>query len=90
MGRFIIKRVAQGVLTLWLITVAVFFVLRMGGGNPIEYMLPEDATALDEKLLTEAYGFDKPLAYQYWLYNKKLLRGTWARPWAGINGPSWT
>ena len=75
MGTYITKRVAQGVLTLWLITVGVFFVLRLGGGNPIEYMLGEYATAQDEIELTQAYGFDKPLAYQYWLYNKKLLMG---------------
>ena len=75
MGRYIFTRVAQGIITLWLISLAVFFVLRLGGGNPIEYMLPEDATGLDEQLLVEAYGFDKPIAYQYWLYNKKLMRG---------------
>ena len=75
MGSYIIRRTAQAVITLWLITLAVFFVLRIAGGNPIEYMLPEDATAQDEIELTQAYGFDKPLIYQYWLYNKKLLRG---------------
>ena len=75
MGSYIIRRTAQGVLTLWLITLAVFFVLRIAGGNPIEYMLPEDATVEDEIELTKAYGFDKPLIYQYWIYNKKLIRG---------------
>jgi ABC-type dipeptide/oligopeptide/nickel transport system permease component len=75
LGSYIIRRTAQGVLTLWLITLAVFFVLRIAGGNPIEYMLPEDATAEDEIELTKAYGFDKPLIYQYWIYNKKLVRG---------------
>ena len=38
-------------------------------------MLGEDATVLDEQLLIEADGFDKPIAYQYWLYNLKLLQG---------------
>jgi len=74
-GRYIIKRLIEGVITLWLITLAVFFILRLGGGNPIEYMLPPEATRADIEKLTQAYGFDKPLLQQYWIFNQKLLRG---------------
>jgi peptide/nickel transport system permease protein len=74
-GQFIIQRLIEGLVTLWLITLAVFFILRLGGGNPIEYMLPPEASRADIAKLTAAYGFDKPLLYQYWLFNKKLLRG---------------
>ena len=75
MGRYIIKRLIEGAITLWLITLAVFFILRLGGGNPIEYMLPPEATQADIEKLTKAYGFDKHLIVQYWIFNKKLLRG---------------
>ena len=75
MGPYILKRLIEGTITLWLITLAVFFLLRLGGSNPIEYMLPPEATQADIDKLTEAYGFDKPLIYQYWIFNKKLLRG---------------
>ncbi len=75
MGRYIIKRLIEGVITLWLITLAVFFVLRLGGGNPVEYMLPPEATQADIDKLTQAYGFDKPLIHQYWIFNAKLMRG---------------
>ncbi len=75
MGRYILKRLFEGVITLWLITLAVFFILRLGGGNPIEYMLPPEATQADIDKLTQAYGFDKPLFQQYLLFNAKLLRG---------------
>ena len=75
MGRYIIKRLIEGAITLWLITLAVFFILRLGGSNPIEYMLPPEATQADIEKLTKAYGFDKPLIHQYWIFNKKLLRG---------------
>ncbi len=75
MGRYIIKRLIEGAITLWLITLAVFFILRLGGSNPIEYMLPPEATQADIDKLTKAYGFDKPLIHQYWIFNKKLLRG---------------
>ncbi len=75
MGSYIIKRLIEGAITLWLITLAVFFILRLGGSNPIEYMLPPEATQADIEKLTKAYGFDKPLIHQYWIFNKKLLRG---------------
>jgi len=63
------------VITLWLITLAVFFILRLGGGNPVAYMLPPEATQADIDKLTKAYGFDRPLLQQYWIFNQKLLRG---------------
>ena len=75
MGRYVARRVFQGVITLYLISLAVFVMLRVGGGNPIAHMLPPDATALEMELMTKAYGFDKPIHYQYWIYNKNLLRG---------------
>ncbi len=75
MGRYILKRLVEGVITLWLITLAVFFILRLGGGNPVEYMLPPEATQADIDRLTQAYGFDKPLFEQYLIFNAKLLRG---------------
>ncbi len=75
MGRYILKRIVEGVITLWLITLAVFFILRLGGGNPIEYMLPPEASQADINNLTKAYGFDKPLFHQYLIFNKKLMQG---------------
>lgn len=75
MGRYILKRLFEGAITLWLITLAVFFILRLGGGNPIEYMLPPEATQADIDKLTKAYGFDKPLWQQYLIFNAKLMRG---------------
>ena len=75
MGRYTIKRVFEGIISLWLITLVVFFLLRLGGSNPIEYMLPPEATQADIEKLTKAYGFDKPLFQQYLLFNRKLLRG---------------
>lgn len=75
MGPYIRKRSIEGIITLWLITLAVFFLLRLGGGNPIEYMLPPEASQADIDSLTKAYGFDKPLWEQYWIFNLKLIQG---------------
>ena len=57
MGRYVARRVLQGVITLYLISLTVFVMLRVGGGNPIAHMLPPDATALEMELMTKALRF---------------------------------
>ena len=47
MGSYILRRVFAGIITMILITLAVFILLRLGGGNPVEYMLPPEATQAD-------------------------------------------
>jgi len=89
-GRYIIRRVIEGLITLWLITVAVFFLLRLGGANPVEYMLPPEATLADIERMTASYGFDKPMLTQYWIYNKKLVRGDFGKALAWDKRPSVT
>ena len=88
MGNYILKRIFEGLITLWLITVAVFFLLRLGGSNPVLYMLPPEATLADIDRMTKTYGFDKPLITQYWIYNKKLVRGDMGNALAWDKRPS--
>ena len=75
MSRYIIRRMVEGVITLILITLGVFILLRLGGGNPVEYMLPPEATQADVEKLTAAYGFDKSLLEQLGIYYRNLLQG---------------
>ncbi len=75
MGSYIIRRVFAGVITMILITLAVFILLRIGGGNPVEYMLPPEATQADIEKLTAAYGFDKSIWVQLGIYYQNLFQG---------------
>ena len=75
MTYYIIRRVFAGIITMILITLAVFILLRLGGGNPVEYMLPPEATQADVEKLTAAYGFDKSIWQQLGIYYSNLLRG---------------
>ena len=74
MGRYVLTRSLQGLLTLWLVTVAVFFLIRLTG-NPINFLVSSDATPEDRQRLIEYYGFDKSYWEQYINYNKNFLQG---------------
>jgi len=75
LGSYIIRRVFAGIITMILITLAVFILLRLGGGNPVEYMLPPEATQADIEKLTAAYGFDKSIWTQLGIYYQNLFQG---------------
>ena len=75
MTHYIIRRVFEGIITMIFVTLAVFILLRLGGGNPVEYMLPPEATQADVEKLTAAYGFDKNIWAQLGLYYQNLFQG---------------
>jgi peptide/nickel transport system permease protein len=72
---YIIRRVFAGIITMVLITLAVFILLRLGGGNPVEYTLPPEATQADIEKLTAAYGFDRSIWVQLGIYYQNLFQG---------------
>ncbi len=74
MGRYIVKRVAQGVVTMWLVTLVVFCLMRLLG-DPISYLVPPDATKEDRAYIIAAYGLNKPVWQQYVVFNQNILTG---------------
>lgn len=74
MGRYIVKRVVQGVVTMWLVTLGVFGLMRMIG-DPLSFLIPSDATKEDREYLIGVYGLDDPLWKQYLLFNKNIFAG---------------
>lgn len=72
MFRFIIKRTAYAVLTLFLIITATFFLIAGAPGDPIAAkvgQMPEQAQAI----ISEKYGLDKPVFERYVIYMKRLV-----------------
>ena len=74
MGRYIVKRIGQGIVTMWLVTLGVFVLLRLTG-DPLSFLLPPDATKEDRAHMIAAYGLNKPLWQQYLIFNKNLAAG---------------
>lgn len=74
MGGFIARRLLQGLVLLLLVATVVFFLGRLTG-NPVDLMLPEDATAEDRQRLIEALGLDGSLLTQYLAFISGALKG---------------
>ena len=60
MSRFIARRLVQGLVLICLVATVVFFLSRLTG-NPVDLMLPEDATPEDRAALIKTLGLDSPL-----------------------------
>jgi peptide/nickel transport system permease protein len=74
MTRYIVHRLIQGVLLLCLVTTIVFFLGRLTG-NPVDMMLPEDATAEDRDALIKTLGLEGPLHTQFAIFIGNALHG---------------
>ena len=73
MGRYALKRLLQGVITVWFIATATFFAMHSVPGDPLA-----NDKAVSEKIrlnLEAKYGLDKPLLTQYTIYMGNLARG---------------
>jgi len=73
MGRYALKRMAQGLITVWFIATATFFAMHAVPGDPLS-----GDKALTERIranLEAKYGLDKPLITQYAIYLKNIAQG---------------
>lgn len=73
MPRFILRRLAQGVLVIFLLTTIVFVVTRLIG-DPVNVMLPLEATPELRAEFSHALGLDRPILVQYVDYLGDLTR----------------
>ena len=86
MQRYIIMRLGHALLALAAISVIIFSLTRITG-NPVDVLLPEDASAEEIEMATEVWGLDKPLHLQYITYIGNIFRGNmgWSIKWPGQN-----
>jgi len=78
MQRFIVRRLLQGLITLFLVSVIVFILGRLTG-DPVALLLSEFSTFEDQERLTRQLGLDKPLPEQYAIFVWNALHGDLGR-----------
>lgn len=74
MGTFIARRVAQGALTIAILTALVFLLSRLTG-DPLNTLVPMDATPVQKTNIARQLGLDRPLYEQFFVYVGNLLTG---------------
>ena len=73
MARYLLKRIGTAVLTVFVVAVLTFFLMRAVPGNPFLSEKHPPQSVLDA--LNEKYGLDQPLSVQFIKYMGNLLRG---------------
>jgi peptide/nickel transport system permease protein len=72
--RFVLKRLLAGIVVVFLVATAVFFVTRIVTKPELTF-LPIDATEAQREAVQKYLGLDKPLGEQYLVFIGKLARG---------------
>jgi peptide/nickel transport system permease protein len=78
MQRYIVRRLLQGVVLLFVLALVVFALARVTG-NPADLMLPDDASAEDRADLMRTLGLDRPLPEQLLTFLGGAVRGDLGR-----------
>jgi oligopeptide transport system permease protein len=71
--KYIVKRLFYAFLTVAVLTILTFFMMRMLPGDPFVGEKAIAETTL--KALTAKYGLDQPMYVQLWMYVKNVFRG---------------
>lgn len=74
MLKFVLKRVLKGIVCVWFIWTAIFFLVRLTG-DPTDWMLPDGASDKDIANLRASMHLDEPLLKQYTDSFVDLLQG---------------
>ncbi len=74
MQGYIVRRLFQGVVLLVIVTTIVFAVGRLTG-NPVDLLLPEEASEEERQAMIEALGLDGPVLEQFVVFIKGAVQG---------------
>ena len=78
MQRYIIGRVIQSIVSMFVVSVIVFALVRLSG-DPIQIMMPAEASKADIELMRAHLGLDRPWAVQYWRFATQAFQGDFGR-----------
>lgn len=80
MARYLIRRLGQSLLLLWLVSMIGFAILYLAPGGPLsQFALTPGMSAADLKRIAHQMGLDRPLPVQYAEWAWRLITGNWGR-----------
>ena len=78
MQRFILTRVVQAIMTLLLLSVAVFLSVKLTG-DPAVYMLGPEQGRIEYEMMRKQLGLDRPIVVQYADFLSDIVRGDFGK-----------
>ncbi len=81
MLKYLIKRIAVALLTIWITTIAVSMLIHVVPGDPVRLMYAQSQGTTPEQLEQTRHrlGLDRSLPVQYGMYMNRLLHGDWGK-----------
>ncbi len=77
--KMILKRIAQSVVVIFIVTLFVFLLMQLVPGDPITNFLGANATAEQIEYYTKLFGYDQPVLIQYFKWIQGLFHGEMGR-----------
>ena len=74
MGQFVLRRALYAVVTLFILSLTIFSVVRLTG-DPVTLMAEPGAQEADLALVRKEWGLDQPIPIQYAAFVKNILTG---------------
>ncbi|MBN9531673.1 MAG: ABC transporter permease [Alphaproteobacteria bacterium] len=72
---YLVRRLATAIPTLLLVSIAVFALIRLIPGDPVQLMLGDSADPQSVAALRMQYGLDQPMPVQFGLWLSKIATG---------------
>ena len=78
MKKFIVKRIGYSLLSLFLLSLTIFFFVRVTG-DPAVLLAEPGASADDLRVIRLQFGLDRPVWVQYWAFMAGMLQGDFGK-----------
>lgn len=78
MGRYVAERILAAGLTLLLLSVVIFGVSRLAG-DPLDLIMPAEASEEDRAAVRHSLGLDQPVITQYFIWARNMVVGDFGR-----------
>jgi peptide/nickel transport system permease protein len=72
---YILRRILYAIPIAFGVSIVCFSLVYIAPGDPLQTVMPPDATAETIEIVKHAYGFDKPIPIQYLIWLGHLLTG---------------
>jgi len=76
MLRYVVQRLLQGLVVIWLVTLTSFIILQLAPGSPVDILIGEAQVSQDQiDAITRKWGLDQPWHVQYLTWLGNVFRG---------------